>query len=288
MADNPFGWDLLFSSIKNDVKSNQDLLVGLVHFALVSNGFKCVGLGESKILNGDEPKTESLPEGWTDNYAIRYIYHGVLYNLKGTNLDDAVMVNLIRIDERNVSFIQLNTRAVVKRSGSLNEMIPDYLAMIEVIKKQLIDKVIISKKSRDGSSQTNPVLIESNPRIGRPTIESNSPTNSNIFDERERGYMGSFGQFMDPVGRNDLDPFSVDPLRIVRPSRPSAGGGMLFQPPGGFGTNPFPAGLPPGAVPPGARFDPYRPPDVDRWSGRRPGRPDNDEFPPPGYDDMFM
>lgn len=285
MADNPFGWDLLSNSIKNDIRNNQDLLMGLVHYTLVSNGFKCIGLGESKVVTGDEPKSEVLPEGWTDNYAIRYIFQGVLYNLKGTNLDDGIMVNLIRTDERNVSFVQLNTRAVMKRSGSLGEMIPDYLSMIEVIKKQLIDKVIVSKKSRDGSTQTNPT---STPQRWQQSITSNSPSNSNNALYENRDYRESFGQFMDPVGRNDLDPFGVDPLRIVRPNRPSGGGGMLFQPPGGFGPVPLPPGLPPGAIPPGARFDPFRPPDADRWTGRRPNRPDNDEFMPPGYDDMFM
>lgn len=41
-----------------------------------------------------------------------------------------------------------------------------------------------------------------------------------------------------------------------------------------------------GAVPPGARFDPFGPP---RNEAPRPFRPpDSDEFHPPGYDDMFM
>lgn len=38
-------------------------------------------------------------------------------------------------------------------------------------------------------------------------------------------------------------------------------------------------------IPPGARFDPFGPLDPSRIS--RSG-PDNDHFPPPGYDDMFM
>ncbi|XP_044747738.1 proteasome inhibitor PI31 subunit [Coccinella septempunctata] len=288
MAENPFGWDLLFSGIKNDIRNNQDLLIGLVHYTLVSNGFNCIGLGESKHLTGDEPKSETLPEGWTDHYTIRYTYQGVLYNLKGTNLDDAIMVNLIRVDERNVSFVQLNTRSVVKRSGPLNEMIPEYTAMIDVIKKQLIDKVIVSKKNRESSTQTQP---STTPHRWQQSLTSNSPSNSNNALYENRDYRESFGHFMDPVGRNDLDPFGVgvDPLRIGRPNRPSGGGGMLFTPPGAFGpTHPLPPGLPPGAVPPGARFDPFRPPETDRWSGRRNRRPDNDEFMPPGYDDMFM
>ena len=42
-----------------------------------------------------------------------------------------------------------------------------------------------------------------------------------------------------------------------------------------------------GAIPPGARFDPFGPPDTDMPNPR--GRvPDADHLPPPGYDDMFM
>ncbi|XP_076349935.1 uncharacterized protein LOC143246730 [Tachypleus tridentatus] len=86
------------------------------------------------------------------------------------------------------------------------------------------------------------------------------------------------------VGRGDLDPFGG-----------GAGGGMLMDPsrfrtPGGpFGPPPissgFPGRLPRCAVPPGARFDHYGPaaPDPDRFS-----RPDPDNLPPPGYEDMFF
>lgn len=58
---------------------------------------------------------------------------------------------------------------------------------------------------------------------------------------------------------------------------------MLFAPP------PDRPGLPRGAVPPGARFDPFRPdglnPDPTPGPRRPPG---TDHLPPPGYDDMFM
>lgn len=42
-----------------------------------------------------------------------------------------------------------------------------------------------------------------------------------------------------------------------------------------------------GAVPPGARFDMFGPPDLNPIP-RRLHNPDNDELPPPGYNDMFM
>lgn len=112
-----FGWDLLYSSVQNDIKDNQDILVCLTHLALVSNGFKCIGLGESKTLDGSETKSEALPPKWNDNYAIRYVHQGRLYNFKATPMGDAVMLNLVRVDEKLVSLLQLNTRSVSQRQG---------------------------------------------------------------------------------------------------------------------------------------------------------------------------
>lgn len=68
------------------------------------------------------------------------------------------------------------------------------------------------------------------------------------------------------------------------------GGGMIFTPPrippllDPLGPN---AGVAPGSIPPGARFDPFRAPDPDAGQSR--GRRNfGDDMPPPGYDDMFM
>ncbi len=68
-----------------------------------------------------------------------------------------------------------------------------------------------------------------------------------------------YGERVPPVniGRGDLDPFYFDPL--------GGGGGMIFDPfrAGGLSRPRIPTDLPPGAVPPGARFDPFQPPNPD-------------------------
>ena len=96
------------------------------------------------------------------------------------------------------------------------------------------------------------------------------------------------------VGRGDLDPLGG-----------GLSGGMLMDPRHGrFRPQPgVPSNLPPGAVPPGARFDPFGPvpPEFIAAPPRRPagyssmpprrggfGDPDPDHMPPPGSDDMFM
>ncbi|KAF5302203.1 hypothetical protein FQA39_LY10242 [Lamprigera yunnana] len=278
MSSNLFGWDLLFNSVREDIRNNQDVLVCLTHLVLISNGFKCIGLGDSKNLDCTEPKSEVLPKGWNDGYAIRYVYQGRLYNLRATNMDDAIMINLIRVQERTVSMVQLNNRSVLQLTGSLEQMIPNNEELAQMIKNQLIDKVTVSQKYKDGSSQTT------NNEVTTRSSIPNSPSAPLL-----ESFPSRIGPDRNNVGRSDLDPLGgIGPLSRPGPALPH-GGGMLFVPPRVPRLDPSGPnfGVPPGSVPPGARFDPFRPPGVDRFPPG-PGRPDHDEFLPPGFDDMYM
>jgi len=273
-----FGWELLFKSVEGDIRNNQDVLVCFSHLVLISNGFKCVGLGDSKNLDGTETKSELLPQGWNENYAIRYVYQGHLYNFQATNMDDSIMVNLIRVQERTVSMVQLNIQSVAQRTGSLDQMIPNHDELAANIKNQLINKVCVSTKYKDSTSQTT----NENPRSENPGMPFSPVSPSPSFTDRVLE-PSPFGPFYNPirnVGRSDLHP-------NLGPFAPSPGG-MLFDPRPGSARVPPNTGIPPGSLPPGARFDPFRPPPEDERRGRWPRRPDNDDFPPPGFDDMFM
>lgn len=272
-----FGWDLVIKSVESEIKSNEDILLCFAHLVLISNDFKCIGLGESKTFDGNETKSEALPEGWSESYSIRYVYQGRLYILKGTKVDDGLLLNLIRVDERTTSLVQFNTNSVASRSGSLAQMLPKHSEMMQQIKTELIDKVTNSKNSKDSSSQTT----QQQPQQSTSPLQHPSSVYVDPLEVRPRRGVG--------VGEFDLNPFGRNPYIPVAPGGVGMGGGMLFEPPRGGRYPQGPDfGLPPGAVPPGARFDPFRPPDVDRFPRRPPNRPDNDEFPPPGYDDMFM
>lgn len=200
-----FGWDLLYGSVEKDVKCNQDVLVCLTHLVLISNGFKCIGLGDSKNFDGTEPQSEALPKGWHEDYALRYVYQGKLYNLKGTKMDDGVVINLIRVDERNVAMLQLNTRMVVSRTGLLAAMVPEHAKIVDTIKKQLVDKVVTSTRTADGSSQTT--SNQNQPQRGIGPI---APLCNPIRDTHpvHVGIPDPLG-----VGSNDLHPLGPGPLR---------------------------------------------------------------------------
>ncbi|KAL7065221.1 hypothetical protein AAHC03_05581 [Spirometra sp. Aus1] len=93
-------------------------------------------------------------------------------------------------------------------------------------------------------------------------------------------------------GRSDLDPFGG--LGTGSDLRPGGVGGMLLDPNRNMPGMPLhrfvDPQLPPGSVPPGARFDPIGPPMVPGRGLPRGGRfaPDPDHAMPPGFEDMYM
>lgn len=298
-----FGWELLCNSVRSDLTTNADILLCFTHLVLVRQGFKCIGLGDSIVLQGDEPKTESLPAGWKDTQSLRYVFRGKLYNLKATRVDDGIMLNLVRPDERNVSMVHLEDKFVVNKNISIVEdMVPEYKSLVKMINDELIEKVTLSQNTREQPSQTDPLSSSSHPiHTGHyPMLHDRSPT----FPMNPVGpaLVDPFNGVRD-IGRDDLHPSFGGGL-LGGPGRLGGGvpdlgigggGGMLFVPPrgGGVGGPLGPGnfgGVPGGSVPPGARFDPFRAPDPDRFPRppRRPNAPDNDEFNPPGWDDMYM
>lgn len=125
-------------------------------------------------------------------------------------------------------------------------------------KKKEIGKIVSTEAQTTEVKESNKIWTNILPCPERPNSidrQQNNPIND-IYN----------------VGRGDLDPLG------------RAGGGMLFRPPRiGIDNN-----IPNLARPPGARFDPFGPPDADPLrAGRRPNS--NDHFRPPDYyDDMFM
>ena len=81
-----------------------------------------------------------------------------------------------------------------------------------------------------------------------PLITTNDPLRSNLRLPRPSP---------SNIGRSDLDPFGTN-------FDPSSGtSGMIFDPFRHPDRRQIPTNLPRGAVPPGARFDPFGPPDPD-------------------------
>ncbi|XP_023952033.2 proteasome inhibitor PI31 subunit isoform X2 [Bicyclus anynana] len=280
MSSDPlFGWDLTFKTIERDVKQKSDIVIAFIHWNLTKRGFRNIGIGDEHTLTGNEVKSELLPTGWneSDKYTLRYVFEEKLYIVHGLKSDGNLIVNLMRSEDLAVSNLAIKIEETVQETmGSIDKLLPGYKELMHNIKRDLID-TIIDRPTTTAQTQT----AQSTPNIRNPS--NNEPPRfysgvppGNLWDLPPNDVRN--------VGRSDLDPFAA----------PGAGGGMIFNPfsPGRDIENPglgIPGGLPRGAVPPGARFDPFGPPGVGVPPGRRPPPPDSDHFPPPGFNDhMFM
>ncbi|KAI4482573.1 hypothetical protein M0804_008426 [Polistes exclamans] len=275
-----YGFELLQKTVDNDIRKKEDAIILLVHWYLVKCGFKCLGYGISRIFDPSERGSELLPEEWNKgpNYRLRYLKDGKLFLLYGIQSDEDVVMNLLRTEDEKITNVEFPLLQTVKElHGPLEVMIPSYPTVLHKLYGELIGP-LNSSNCKDQSTQTSTSSFEREPR--EPYVQ---PEFNPLLRNPSRHWVPE----ADPrrVGGADLDPFGR--------GRGGGGGGMLFEPfrwgmdPRGIGGLGVPGRLPHGAVPPGARFDPFGPPDVNPMP-RRIQNPDNDEFPPPGYNDMFM
>ncbi|XP_038208077.1 proteasome inhibitor PI31 subunit isoform X3 [Zerene cesonia] len=282
MASDPlFGWDLTFRTVEKDVKRKSDIIIAFIHWNLTKRGFRNIGVGDERTLSGDEVKSEVLPTGWNDNenYTLRYLFDEKLYILHGLNTDGNLILNLMRSEDLAVSNVVVKIEDTVKEmSGPIDKMLPSHKDLMYNVKRDLIDTLTerstttIHTQTGDGSSNRRP--SDDPLRVPPRPMPGVNPDTRDLWELPPAN--------LPNIGRSDLDPFAP------------GGGGMIFNP---FGPrrdieNPglgIPGGLPRGAVPPGARFDPFGPPGVGPLPGRRPPPPDADHLPPPGFNDnMFL
>uniref|UniRef100_A0A3Q4B479 Proteasome inhibitor PI31 subunit n=1 Tax=Mola mola TaxID=94237 RepID=A0A3Q4B479_MOLML len=124
----------------------------------------------------------------------------------------------------------------------------------------------------------------------------------NIYDHLDTDQLHSFDRLVTLKSRKEelsnridkiclsfLDNFIINSFNFIYPLRSHSRGGMIVDPiRSGYPHSSFdpssgiPDLLPPGAVPPGARFDPFGPIGLQR------PEPDPDPMSQPGYDDMFI
>uniref|UniRef100_A0A182JT18 Proteasome inhibitor PI31 subunit n=1 Tax=Anopheles christyi TaxID=43041 RepID=A0A182JT18_9DIPT len=254
-----YGLEMLWKLEKGNVADKSDMMMLFVHWFLVRNGFRNVGVGDDKTLNNIVEQSELLPEGWNGNnksYALRYTMNNELYILHGTLSNDTMIINLLQAKTLQVTNCAFNVDTTI---GSISD--GNFMNMVASIDEQIVRlQTELVKPLHDGGSKTS------------STQTTTAPTNAAHAMPQAANPLGHGdilrgGRPLMPgrVGQADLDPLGrfgggmiLDPLINVRPVRP----GMFL---------------------PGARIDPIGP-------FNRPPRPNPhpDHLPPPGYDDMFM
>lgn len=285
-------------------RSKFDAVILAVHACLVERGFRCINSGEERNVQQEFDFGETLPPDWNnldDVYALQYQKGNLssVFIFKALKLGNKLMVYLMEEDESKMHDTNLDVDCFT--CGSFDYTIVDGIQQMERIFRQFdqlkakVFKDVVDKfsanTSRAGSQEERRERRTDNQREQPRGLRDEDPLT--IPPRRPPNFHGEWTPAGGPFGYGDGD-------RI--PGHPGTSGGMLMDPfrPGGmgsvggdiFGRPPHPGQLPRGAVPPGARFDPFGPvPPGGSRSDSRSGRfagPDPDHMPPPGYDDMFM
>ncbi|XP_034021842.1 proteasome inhibitor PI31 subunit [Thalassophryne amazonica] len=271
------GLEVLYSCVCDAVSCPQDAVVCFVHWEMIKRGYRCLGSGDEPCSS--DKMSELLPTDWSHNkelYSLRYKSKDsdAQLLLKAIAVDSVLIFNLMNCSTQQVSDLTVTVRDHVDADhlNTFDSVFKDADSLSEMVKSQLLP----SWDSPAGRKDERKNQREEERQRGKDSDPLRFP--SRHPQHRVPPHWSDPTQSPFSVGGADLDPFGshgpggmiLDPLRS---GHPRSG----FDPSSGI-----PDILPPGAVPPGARFDPFGP--VGR---HRPG-PDPDHMPPPGYDDMFM
>lgn len=251
-----FGMEMLWKFEQKNVHTKSDLMVLLVHWYLVRNGFRNVGVGDDKTLDRSAEQSELLPEGWNENftsYALRYALKNELYNLHGTLSNETMIINLLHAKSLQVSNVVFNLNTIVKsiRGNKMKDLFDNVDEQIARLENELM-KPIHGGPSKNSSTQTAATSSQSSCArhsfsAGVLGVPTGMPfPNYGLVGSADRDPLGALGGGM-----------LMDPLR---PRMPHAG---MFMP--------------------RPRIDPMGP-----IPNRINQNPNPDHLPPPGYNDMFM
>lgn len=271
------GLELLYNLERNNLKSKEDCIVAVCHCLLINDNFECVGAGDE--WSETRTKTELLPSSWNANqnvYSLRYISkdQNSRILLKITKMEHILQIDVVLNEDAVAS---MSVRVADYISDDFREYATTYndlSSLSDTFSRDIMDNLQPKAKNEPSSSHTRSKM--SPERNSDPTPPKRKPADLRQYREPPEGGFTRFPR----VGGSDLDPFGR-----------SGGGGMLMDP-SSFGIPPRPTlpefgvggpgGLPRGAVPPGARFDPFMPPGAGRFV------PNPDHMKPPDFDDNFM
>ena len=168
-------------------------------------------------------------------------------------------------------------------------------SLVNELKKDILDKFEPPKKPVESQVATNERPARSAPRP-EPRPAPINPINPSLMIHDPRPHYPTFPQIggadLDPLGRGIGGGMLMDPRGLPQQFIPPGAGGQPsnpFMPPGPRfdPSSGLDQRLPPGAVPPGARFSYFGPP-----RPRAPNQPSQQQHPDmehmPDYDDMYM
>lgn len=277
---------------RNRLQSKQDCVVAVIHCLLINENLQCVGVGDEWPAT-DSVATELLPDNWNSNqnvYSLRYSSKDKQSRvlLKAVQMEHILMIDAVMNEDAVASLPVQVDNYVSDDFSEYSSAYKDLESLVESFRKEIIENLKKSKEKKDiPSPPRGTSVIPDPPQPSKSPFEYEDPRDP-FQPLRPPRNPRSDNRDIDPlmerprfprVGGRDLDPFGgsggggmfIDPSDFGIPSRPT-----LPQ----FGVG-GPGGLPRGAVPPGARFDPFMPPirpDRRRNPNRDPDHPDFDNY----------
>ena len=154
---NSFGFQLLLHIQKKNIKSESDVLLGLVHWFMIKNGFQniCCTVNYDQVLpdraalkllvnlqQGLSKISENLPEGWsfTDNhYKLLYILNKRTYVLSGILSNGMLNLSLSVI----LSFIDTHWSYIIFY-GNFRMLKLSKIPVLHLSLKKLLNRWLVS------------------------------------------------------------------------------------------------------------------------------------------------
>lgn len=247
--------------------------------------------------------SEVLPANWNekDFFILRYVEPSKknLLLLKIIPSDSIILVNALLRNQSNdlINATTIDPKKLItddyKEFDKLFQDDNSLANLVNEFKKEILDKFEPkeTKKKSTTSEEQPPQRRSENPLLipqRQPHIPMQIPM---PFQPMPFPQVG--GADLDPINRGFgggmvMDPRSLEGFNPANPSfnRPRNPFEPRYDPSSGLDRS-----LPPGAVPPGARFEYFGPPRPRRPNPNNSNRGQNHpdlEHRPPGYDDMFM
>ncbi|XP_037960750.1 proteasome inhibitor PI31 subunit-like [Teleopsis dalmanni] len=179
-----FNWRTL--SIRANLNTKSDLLICLLHFVLISKDFRCIGVGEEKTFASDEVGSIWLPTDWNSSsakYAIRYLYRNQLNLLIAHVNANGMVINLLNVNNREVSNILLNHETTVDdiRKDNITEAVPSVVTIVKRYCEEIVEPV--TKDSRPARVSQSPANENTDPNNSQANNSSNPQRNSTSNQE---------------------------------------------------------------------------------------------------------
>ncbi|XP_059647122.1 probable proteasome inhibitor [Cornus florida] len=258
-------------------RNAHDKVAFAVHASFLASGYVLNATGPP-ALSDDALYSASTDEAGIDRWNESEDEYGFVYLnpnkgskkvlVKCLAMDDMLFVDAVSDDGSKPVHLEIKVGDYVEENGGDN-----YSSQFKNLGKlvNIIDKEMLTKLNGSSTTSTSTQSLSSETRAGQRDIPI--PIDVGVAEPHyPQPYPSGF---VPPLGGSDLFP---GPPPGVFPTRGGfgSGGGMFVGPDhplfGGIGGDPgFPRGQPgiPSGIPPGARFDPYGPPNVPGFEPNR-------------------